>query len=493
MPKRESPRNPTPPHHPDDFSSWKEIASYLGVSVRRAQQWETELGLPVERFNTGQRARVRARRSEVDRWLRERTGPARAEASGHDTDVLRALSPPSPALPAIDGTRSIRNTRRLRWIAAAAAGLLLLAIGFWFAWPLAGLASSTPASAAIVNGELQALDARGRLLWRVGFPEGWARPHAVALPPEKAGVTWRTNTTLVQDVDGDGKIEVLFVYSTTMGNGAVIGDRLVCYGADGTERWRYSPGRKTQWRERQFDAAYSIWWVLGPLSIDGKPRLLVSASNSFFPCQISLLDATTGRLVGEYWHFGALLSGVVLDSDGDGRLEVVVGGVNTPGPGNGSPALVELKLPLPPPRPEVASVFDSPRSREAAYLLFPPIDAFAADPYPAAISWIRLDEWGRLQLAVSLGHNYPTKGQAYYTLDPGLSVTDIRADDLLKAYHEDLRRGGQLDHPLDEGEMQLWRQLRLFDTMPDANSPDLISTWPRREALPKPAARTLSH
>ncbi len=287
---------------------------------------------------------------------------------------------------------------------------LSLAGLFWVAW-LGMRPIPAPASAGIVNGELHVLDASGRLLWRVGFPEGWARPPAVALPREKAGFAWRTNTTLIHDVDGDGRLEVLFVLSTTMGNGAVIGDRLVCYGAEGTERWRYVPGRKTLWQNRQFDAAYSIWWVLGPLPIGGKPRLLVSASNSFFPCQLSLLDADTGRLVGEDWHFGALLSGVVLDTDGDGQLEAVVGGVNNPGPGNGLPALVELKLPLPPARPVVANVFDSPRPREAAYVLFPPVDAFAQDPYPSAVSWIRLDEWGRLQLAVSLGHNYPRKGQ----------------------------------------------------------------------------------
>ena len=174
------------------------------------------------------------------------------------------------------------------------------------------------------------------------------------------------------------------------------------------------------------------------------------------------------------------------DRDGDGRLEAVVGGVNNPGPGNGSPALVELELPLPPARPEVTDVFDTPRPGAAAYLLFPPVGAFARDAYPAAVSWMRLDEWGRLQLAVSLGHNYPTKGQAYYTLDSRLSVTDARADDLLKAYHEELRRAGQIEHPLDEREVQGWRELRRFATMPNANSPDVVSAWSTREV---PATR----
>jgi len=488
MLRRDSPP-PMHPHLPEVLSSWKEIASYLGVSVRRAQQWETELGLPVERFSTEQRARISARRSEIDRWLRERTGPGSAGQPGGDVGLVQE-QPSTPTAAAAAPARARLVTRGLRWMVALVAALSLAAAAS-LTWPLIRPASRAPASARIVDGELHALDASGRLVWRVTFPEGRARPPYFEAPLERAGLAWRTSTPLVQDIDGDGETEVLFVLNTNSADGASTGYQLICFGPDGTERWRYTPGRKTRWQDRQFDASYSIWWVLAPLSIDGQPRLLVSASNTFFPCQLSLLDATDGRLVGEYWHFGALLSGVVLDADGDGRPEVVVAGVNNPGPGNGSPAIVELKLPLPPPRPEVANVFDAPRPPEAAYVLFPPIDAFAQYPQPAAALWLRLDEWGRLQLGVSLGPHHQTKGTALYLLDPRLSVTDVRADDLLKSYHEDLRRSGQVDHALDEDEIQLWRTLRHFDAMPNANSPDVVSTWPRREASTRESSRAV--
>ncbi len=480
---------PSAPDHssPDQFSSWKEIASYVGVSVRRAQQWEIELGLPVERFTVGQRARIRARRSEIDRWLRTRTAPvllAGPRQEGAPPAGLQVVAVATKEAGAA-GLR-LDASRRTRAVALLV-GTLLLSAAAWLAWWTLRTTHATPASAGLVNGELRVLDAGGRLLWRAGFREGRARLPAVPLPPEKAGLAWRTNTTLVHDLDADGRVEVLFVLSTTMGNGDVVGNQLICYGRDGVERWRYVPGRKTRWQDRQFNAAYSIWWVLGPFSVDGHPRLLVSASNAFFPCQVSLLDAATGRLVGEYWHFGALLSGVVLDADGDGRLEAILGGVNNPGPGIGSPALVELRLPLEAPRTDVATVFDPPRAREAAYLLFPPVDAFALDPYPAAVSWIRLDDWERLELAVSLGHNYPAKGQVYFACDTHLSVLDAGADDLLKAYHEQLRRDGQVDHRLDEREVQGWRRVRRFDTMPNANSRDVVALW---EGNDGPGTRT---
>ena len=35
--------------HSSVLNSWKEIASYLGRSVRTVQRWEREFGLPVHR------------------------------------------------------------------------------------------------------------------------------------------------------------------------------------------------------------------------------------------------------------------------------------------------------------------------------------------------------------------------------------------------------------------------------------------------------------
>lgn len=50
------------------FTSWKEIASYLGKSVRTVQRWEQELGLPVQRPHMKAKGTVRAYRTELDEW-----------------------------------------------------------------------------------------------------------------------------------------------------------------------------------------------------------------------------------------------------------------------------------------------------------------------------------------------------------------------------------------------------------------------------------------
>ena len=50
------------------LQSWKEIAAYLGVTVRSVQRWE-EGGLPVYRQGSGSKARVFAYSDELQEWL----------------------------------------------------------------------------------------------------------------------------------------------------------------------------------------------------------------------------------------------------------------------------------------------------------------------------------------------------------------------------------------------------------------------------------------
>jgi hypothetical protein len=57
------------------LTSWKEIAAYVGKSVRTVQRWESQLGLPVRRPNPGDRNIVLALPEELDRWLLRRMTP----------------------------------------------------------------------------------------------------------------------------------------------------------------------------------------------------------------------------------------------------------------------------------------------------------------------------------------------------------------------------------------------------------------------------------
>jgi TolB-like protein len=57
------------------LTSWKEIASYLGTSVRTVQRWERREILPVHRHEHASAVTVYAWRNELDAWLAGRGQP----------------------------------------------------------------------------------------------------------------------------------------------------------------------------------------------------------------------------------------------------------------------------------------------------------------------------------------------------------------------------------------------------------------------------------
>jgi hypothetical protein len=52
------------------LNGWKDIAAYLHCSIRTAQRWELEGGLPISRPVPYRRSCVLADSKQLDRWLR---------------------------------------------------------------------------------------------------------------------------------------------------------------------------------------------------------------------------------------------------------------------------------------------------------------------------------------------------------------------------------------------------------------------------------------
>lgn len=91
----------------DTLDSWKDIAAYLRRSVRAAQMWEREEGLPVHRHLHEKRGSVYAYKSEIDEWLERR----RAASAMPETEVRPARS---------------------RGLAGALAGAIVVALALWW-------------------------------------------------------------------------------------------------------------------------------------------------------------------------------------------------------------------------------------------------------------------------------------------------------------------------------------------------------------------------
>ncbi|MDT8069665.1 MAG: hypothetical protein ROO76_15980 [Terriglobia bacterium] len=89
------------------FTSWKEIASYLGKGVRTVQRWEAQFGLPVQRPNTHAKGIVRATREELDQWIATRWSPRTGKFDLPDAPVVSR-----PVKTGLEAAQELRKQNR---------------------------------------------------------------------------------------------------------------------------------------------------------------------------------------------------------------------------------------------------------------------------------------------------------------------------------------------------------------------------------------------
>lgn len=267
------------------LSTWKEIAAYLGVSVRTAQSWELERGLPVQRV-PGPRARVFATPAALSAWLQ--SGPGRALASEAGEAGARA-----------------RRRRLVR--AGAAAGLILVCLLAVRRW----VSPDNPAEFVVRDEALIVRDSAGRELWRKRFP-------GLAAAGEQRGL----RNGFVADLNGDGRNEVVY-------NPTLVGRGVICYSSAGAELWRYVPHRQIRSSTEAFADIYGVTQVIPVRGQGGRVTgiLAISVHYVYYPSQVALLGPD-GRLLREYWHSGHVIDAAFADLDGDGRQEIYLAGIS---------------------------------------------------------------------------------------------------------------------------------------------------------------------
>lgn len=74
-------------HQKTILNTWKEIAQYVGRSVRTIQRWERELGFPIHRPRGKQRSAVLAMPPEIDEWARHTPSAGMPEYSNNVTVI----------------------------------------------------------------------------------------------------------------------------------------------------------------------------------------------------------------------------------------------------------------------------------------------------------------------------------------------------------------------------------------------------------------------
>ncbi len=265
----------------EDLTSWKEIANYLRISIRTAQLWERDRGLPIRRL-PGPRGLVSAKPSELDDWRNSAPPPETPHQPSH----------PPP-----------RQSPRWWWAAA-----LLLIVG-GLAWIIL-LRAPDPVYVRLNDDTLIAIGPQGDELWRVNL---FASQIALPIEPSRTRL-W------VGDLDGDGHQEVLY---GRRDNEHREKDGLYCYGSNGKLRWTFQPRRTVRTSTTPYPPPYGFHALV---VLQHPTRVAVSSYHyPFTPAQVAILDPQ-GRVLGEYWHFGHL-SDLVADSR-QGQERLYLGGID---------------------------------------------------------------------------------------------------------------------------------------------------------------------
>lgn len=266
-----------------ELTSWKEIATHLQVSVKTAQRYEAEKGLPVSRVGT----RVTIGLSELEAWRNTQ------KRGGWMSDV-----------------RFLR-----RALTAMLAFVALLLTGGAILW-LRNLPGK-PVSVISEGSTLYIKDAAGRTIWTHSFPIPFAP--GMADPLTAFGL---------HDLDGDGKSETVGVWQHLQRDNA--GWSVQCFEADGRLRWDLNmEDRIRTLRGQELGPPYVVRDVLvfdSPESDGTKWTAMLFVHVADVPSTLVVVDRT-GRRRGQYWHSGHLNALELFDADGDGTLEIVAGGV----------------------------------------------------------------------------------------------------------------------------------------------------------------------
>lgn len=269
-----------------ELTSWKEIADFLEVSVRTAQRYELELGLPVRRL-AGEKGRaVAANVDALVAWKRKH----------------------------VTTGQWWQNPKFLRWYAFASTFLVIILAAYVIRDLATRFSVGRPHDSYWLASTLVVTDERGRTVWRRSFDKG----------PIFDGVSGRYHG----DLDRDGTIESVVPHVTAARD--TKGGFLYCYSQKGQELWRIQPKRTVSDRTTQFSHLYVLrsYTVFASPEKDGTRWVAAAFVHHYDYPSVAIVVDSKGKRRGEYWHSGHLESVYTMDLDGDGTEEILLAGTD---------------------------------------------------------------------------------------------------------------------------------------------------------------------
>jgi hypothetical protein len=384
--------------------------------------------------------------------------PAGRERLAARTDSLAetfasVIEPYRSSLP----KRFVRYVRHhpVRSFAAAsiAAALMVLAV-----ITLRPRVDRNPVMVDVLDGFLVTKNGHGEELWRKYLGPSFNFPNFAGIflgHPDRA--------IRIEDVDRDGKNEVLCIFGWTSGT-LPENNLILCYNGDGTERWRYELRRTMTLGGVLYSDLYRFYHLeTGDFAHTGNVEVWAAARHDpWHPNVLVRLDARNGKLLGEYWHPGQLRSFDHKDLDHDGVEELVFGGQNNRLKHASVVVFDARMIGGGAPAPENYYPKGFPPGTEKYYLLFPSSDlmTFSTD-VTNEVESLRITADGMIEVTIDEPARQ-TSGTLYYYFDSTMACISVRPSDSYTAAHRLFEQEGKLTSHLDDDYFEALRRGVLY-------------------------------
>lgn len=432
--------SPEVPIGPVQLNGWKEIAAYLGRSVRTVQRWEKDFGLPVRRFGSSKSESVFALPREIDAWLETSQGmSARSGAGAPETSGAPAGRPPEPLFPA----RWFLHMAVAALVTATVMTVLWAVLARWrpaqrMAPPSAASADPAPAGWHVDLDTLVVSDARGNELWKHKFP------HELMAGYEGGPRTPKDVLAGIADVDGNGFREVWFV-SKEAGVMDPARTAMYLFEPDGRVRWVFRPSVTVRFGADTFGPSWfvdRVFVTADPAGGPGRAIWAVLYDAALFPSSIQRLDARSGAPLSSYWSNGSIVT-VALDTAGS-RPRLLVGAsaneyragslavLDALNPNGSAPALIGKYR-----------CTSCPPGEPLAFLIFPKPARFGKSDASGPVEIISPMANGAIRVRVRHAASADDRfAVGIFTLDPDLAPASVdTADGYARVYSELAARG----------------------------------------------------